>query len=77
LERKTQKVLFYIFGLFQTGEQKIEDWKKHGEGGVTKIIHQNPWKRFFPSATTLGDLQPQTHPNESRSSVHALSNLQS
>lgn len=52
LGRKPKKVFFWIFWSFWNGEQKIEDWKKHGEGGVTKIVHQNPWKTFLPSATS-------------------------
>jgi len=77
-ERKTEKLFWTQFLGFLNGKQKIEDWKKHGEGASPKSFPKTLGKDFFlPRRQHYGDLPPQTHPNESQSSVHALSNLQS
>jgi len=75
---KPKKVFFYIFGLFETGNKKSKIGKNMEKGASPKSFTKILGKDFFLLRRRhYGDLPPQTHPNESQSSVHALSNLQS
>jgi len=76
-EKPKKSFFLNFFGLFETGNKKSKIGKNMEKGASPKSFTKILGKDFCLLRRHYGDLPPQTHPNESQSSVHALSNLRS
>lgn len=75
LGREKPNYYFGQFFGFLERETKNRRLEKTWRGASPKSFPKSLGKVFFLPRQHYGDLPPQTHPNESQSSVHAFINL--